>query len=82
MGCIGGGAILVVRHLGGRIVTISSTSGVRGDDFASHYSASKFGVIGLTQSMAVESGRFGTTVNATAAANSIASKYSVLPLWR
>lgn len=48
----------------GRIVTVSSTSGIRGDDFASDYSASKFGVIGLTQSMAVESGRFGTTVNA------------------
>jgi meso-butanediol dehydrogenase / (S,S)-butanediol dehydrogenase / diacetyl reductase len=48
----------------GRIVTVSSTSGIRGDDFASDYSASKFGVIGLTQSLAVESGRFGTTVNA------------------
>jgi NAD(P)-dependent dehydrogenase (short-subunit alcohol dehydrogenase family) len=48
----------------GRIVTVSSISGVRGDDFASHYSASKFGVIGLTQSLAVENGRFGVTVNA------------------
>lgn len=48
----------------GRIVTVASTSGMRGDDFASDYSASKFGVVGLTQSMAVESGRFGTTVNA------------------
>ena len=48
----------------GRVVTISSSSGKRGDDFASHYSASKFGVIGLTQSLAVESGRFGMTVNA------------------
>jgi len=48
----------------GRIVTVSSISGVRGDDFASHYSASKFGVIGLTQSLAVENGRFGMTVNA------------------
>lgn len=58
-------AMASLRESGrGRIVTVSSTSGVRGDDFASHYSASKFGVIGLTQSMAVESGRFGTTVNA------------------
>jgi meso-butanediol dehydrogenase / (S,S)-butanediol dehydrogenase / diacetyl reductase len=47
----------------GRVVTVSSSSGKRGDDFASHYSASKFGVIGLTQSLAVESGGFGMTVN-------------------
>lgn len=58
-------AMASIRESGrGRIVTVSSTSGIRGDDFASDYSASKFGVIGLTQSMAVESGRFGTTVNA------------------
>lgn len=58
-------AMATVRESGrGRIVTVSSTSGIRGDDFASDYSASKFGVVGLTQSMAVESGRFGTTVNA------------------
>jgi NAD(P)-dependent dehydrogenase (short-subunit alcohol dehydrogenase family) len=48
----------------GRVVTISSSSGKRGDDFASHYSASKFGVIGLTQSLAIESGSFGMTANA------------------
>lgn len=58
-------AMASLRESGrGRIVTVSSTSGIRGDDFASDYSASKFGVIGLTQSMAVESGRYGTTVNA------------------
>jgi NAD(P)-dependent dehydrogenase (short-subunit alcohol dehydrogenase family) len=34
-----------------------------GYDFVSHYSASKIGVIGLTQSLTVESGRFGMTVN-------------------
>jgi NAD(P)-dependent dehydrogenase (short-subunit alcohol dehydrogenase family) len=48
----------------GRVITISSSSGKRGDDYASHYSASKFGVIGLTQSLAVESGSFGLTANA------------------
>jgi NAD(P)-dependent dehydrogenase (short-subunit alcohol dehydrogenase family) len=47
----------------GRVVTISSTSGLRGDDHAAHYSASKFGVLGLTQSMAIENGRFGVTAN-------------------
>ena len=57
-------ALPFLRESGrGRVVTISSTSGVRGDDNASHYSASKWGVIGLTQSAAVENGRYGVTCN-------------------
>lgn len=58
-------ALPALRKSGrGRIVTVASTSGIRGDDCASHYSASKFGVVGLTQSLAVENGRYGITVNA------------------
>lgn len=58
-------ALPAIRASGrGRIVTVASTSGLRGDDCASHYSAAKFGVVGLTQSLAVENGRFGITVNA------------------
>lgn len=57
-------ALPYLRQSGhGRVVTISSTSGMRGDDLASHYSASKWGVIGLTQSMAVENGRYSVTCN-------------------
>ena len=49
---------------GGSIVNISSIGGLRGEpDFAS-YCASKFGVIGLTQSLAREVGSFGIRVNA------------------
>ena len=49
---------------GGSIVNISSVGGLRGEpDFAS-YCASKFGVIGLTQSLAREVGSSGIRVNA------------------
>ena len=49
---------------GGSIVNISSIGGLRGEpDFAS-YCASKFGVIGLTQSLAREVGSLGIRVNA------------------
>jgi NAD(P)-dependent dehydrogenase (short-subunit alcohol dehydrogenase family) len=59
----------VVRHLlareaPGRIINISSTAGRRGFLHRSVYSASKFGVIGLTQCMAQELGRHRITVNA------------------
>ncbi len=55
---------LMAARAGGSIVNISSIGGLRGEpDFAS-YCASKFGVIGLTQSLAREVGSFGIRVNA------------------
>ena len=49
---------------GGSIINISSIGGLRGEpDFAS-YCASRFGVIGLTQSLAREVGSAGIRVNA------------------
>jgi len=48
----------------GRIINISSISGQLGEMNGSAYSASKFGLLGLTQSLALESARFGVTVNA------------------
>ena len=55
---------LMAARGGGSIINISSIGGLRGEpDFAS-YCASKFGVIGLTQSLAREVGSFGIRVNA------------------
>lgn len=49
---------------GGSIVNISSIGGLRGEPDFSGYCASKFGVIGLTQSLAREVGPAGVRVNA------------------
>lgn len=47
----------------GRIINISSISGIRGEKLGKAYSASKFGLVGLTQSMALELAEYGVTVN-------------------
>ena len=47
----------------GSIVNISSVEGMRGGDHLHGYVASKFGVRGLTKSLAVELGRDGIRVN-------------------
>ena len=51
---------------GGRIITVSSTAGQRGEAFHSHYAASKGGVIAFTKSLASELGSGGVTVNCVA----------------
>ena len=48
----------------GRIVNISSISGKSGEPYGAAYSSSKFAMIGLTQSLALEVARHGITVNA------------------
>jgi len=49
---------------GGRIINVSSRGGKVGLKNAAHYSASKFAVIGFTQSLAQELIPYGITVNA------------------
>jgi len=48
----------------GRIVNISSMAGKTGEPLTSPYCATKFGVIGFTQSVALEVGQHNITVNA------------------
>jgi len=54
----------MVRQRYGRIVNIASVAGKEGNPNASHYSASKAGVLGLTKSMGKELARSGVLVNA------------------
>ena len=55
---------LMAARSGGSIINISSIGGLRGEPDFAGYCASKFGVIGLTQSLAREVGSFGVRVNA------------------
>lgn len=59
----------------GRIINIASIAGKNGEPLLGAYCSSKFGVIGLTQSMARELGRFSITVNA------ICPGYVWTPAW-
>ena len=55
---------IIIKQNWGRIVNISSDGGVRAIPKYSAYCASKFAVIGLTQSLANEVGQYHITVNA------------------
>ncbi len=64
------GAFLCIKHAmpllkvrGGSILNMSSRMGLHGAPMQSHYSASKFAMRGLTESVAREAGPFGIRVN-------------------
>ncbi|PYE87360.1 SDR family NAD(P)-dependent oxidoreductase [Phyllobacterium leguminum] len=57
-------APFLVKNGGGRIIVTASTQGRHGTKFGSAYSASKWGIIGLMKSAALELGAYGITVNA------------------
>lgn len=54
----------MVKRGGGRIIVTTSTQGRHGTLNGAAYSASKWGIIGLMKSAALELGRHGITVNA------------------
>jgi len=54
----------MIQYQYGKVVHISSQSGVIGRARRTHYSASKFGMNGLTQALALEVAKYGINVNA------------------
>jgi len=56
----------MLKHKEGRIINVSSISGLRGVPGQTNYSAAKAGIIGLTKALAQEVARMNITVNAVA----------------
>jgi len=54
----------LVENGRGRIIVTSSTQGRHGTKYGAAYSASKWGILGLMKSAALELGKYGITVNA------------------
>lgn len=55
---------VMMEQKSGDIINISSTAGERGGPVTSAYSASKFGVMGLTESLAMEARKYDIRVSA------------------
>ena len=54
----------MMERRSGRIINLSSQAGRRGSPGLAHYCTTKFGLLGFTQSLALELAQFNVTVNA------------------
>lgn len=66
--CTRHAAVRMRQQRGGRIISMSSTSGLYGNTGQANYGAAKDGIAGLTRVVARELGKYGVTVNAIAPA--------------
>lgn len=64
--CLKQASKIMLKQKQGRILNLSSVSGIHGNPGQINYSASKAGVIGMTKTLAKELGSRGITVNAIA----------------
>ena len=70
---------MISRRQPGRIVTISSVSGIRGNRGQTNYSAAKAGLIGATKALGLELAKRGITVNCVAPGIIATSMTEALP---
>jgi NAD(P)-dependent dehydrogenase (short-subunit alcohol dehydrogenase family) len=66
---------MVKRKRGGRVINMGSVLSKLGEANFAHYAASKFGVLGLTQTISAEMARHGIT------ANTVCPGIVITPLW-
>ena len=64
--CVKPAAIVMRQQRSGRIITLTSTSGLYGNTGQCNYSAAKSGIAGLVKVISKDLGRYGVTVNSIA----------------
>lgn len=77
--CTKAASLVMRQQRSGRIVNITSTSGLDGNAGQANYSSAKAGITGFTKSCALALGRYGITVNAVAPAAATRMTATIAP---